>query len=164
MSRFFATGSDSESESSSEEEQVVRQPVAAFSVSHQVIVEYSPVCSSSYLDKLISSVYSSATMKKTPNELYDRPERNDLKIYTIRSNRWEITRKSKIWVACWQVRYSFVRKIILLVSNLYRGLFRRFWGVGTSLHESLYFCHCEGRKWNPPEILYSLFGRNGGFY
>lgn len=33
MSRFFATGSDSESESSSEEEQVVRQPVAAFSFS-----------------------------------------------------------------------------------------------------------------------------------
>ncbi|XP_065201462.1 eukaryotic translation initiation factor 3 subunit C [Planococcus citri] len=33
MSRFFATGSDSESESSSEEEQVIRQPVAAFSFS-----------------------------------------------------------------------------------------------------------------------------------
>ncbi|BES92207.1 Eukaryotic translation initiation factor 3 subunit G-1 [Nesidiocoris tenuis] len=33
MSRFFATGSDSESESSSEEEQVIRQPVAAFAFS-----------------------------------------------------------------------------------------------------------------------------------
>jgi translation initiation factor 3 subunit C len=33
MSKFFATASDSESESSSEEEQVIRQPVTAFSVS-----------------------------------------------------------------------------------------------------------------------------------
>lgn len=33
MSRFFATGSDSESESSSEEEQVIRQPTTAFTVS-----------------------------------------------------------------------------------------------------------------------------------
>lgn len=33
MSRFFATGSDSESESSSEEEQVVRQPTNTFTVS-----------------------------------------------------------------------------------------------------------------------------------
>lgn len=39
MSRFFATGSDSESESSSEEEQVIRQPVAAFSVSYQDVIE-----------------------------------------------------------------------------------------------------------------------------
>lgn len=34
MSRFFATGSDSESESSSEEEQIVHRPAAAtFTVS-----------------------------------------------------------------------------------------------------------------------------------
>lgn len=33
MSRFFATGSDSESDTSSEEEQVIRQPTANFTVS-----------------------------------------------------------------------------------------------------------------------------------
>jgi len=32
MSRFFATGSDSESDTSSEEEQVIRQPTANFTV------------------------------------------------------------------------------------------------------------------------------------
>uniref|UniRef100_A0A1B6HN24 Eukaryotic translation initiation factor 3 subunit C n=1 Tax=Homalodisca liturata TaxID=320908 RepID=A0A1B6HN24_9HEMI len=35
MSRFFATGSDSESESSSEEEQVIRQPTTAFTFSDE---------------------------------------------------------------------------------------------------------------------------------
>nr|CAD7206006.1 unnamed protein product [Timema douglasi] len=35
MSRFFATGSDSESESSSEEEQLPRQPTAAFTFSDE---------------------------------------------------------------------------------------------------------------------------------
>lgn len=35
MSRFFATGSDSESESSSEEEQVIRQPAAVFTFSDE---------------------------------------------------------------------------------------------------------------------------------
>lgn len=34
MSKFFATGTDSESENSSEEEQVVRPQIAAFSVRH----------------------------------------------------------------------------------------------------------------------------------
>lgn len=33
MSRFFATGTDSESESSSEEEQVVRAPAPVYTVS-----------------------------------------------------------------------------------------------------------------------------------
>lgn len=34
MSRFFATGTDSESDSSSEEEQIQRAPAATFTVSH----------------------------------------------------------------------------------------------------------------------------------
>jgi len=37
MSRFFATGSDSESDSASEEEQVPRAPATAFTVS--IVVE-----------------------------------------------------------------------------------------------------------------------------
>lgn len=38
MSRFFATGSDSESDTSSEEEQVIRQPTANFTVRNFQIV------------------------------------------------------------------------------------------------------------------------------
>lgn len=38
MSRFFATGSDSESDTSSEEEQVIRQPTANFTVRNFHIV------------------------------------------------------------------------------------------------------------------------------
>ena len=37
MSRFFATGSDSESDSASEEEQVQRAPTTAFTVHLSVI-------------------------------------------------------------------------------------------------------------------------------
>lgn len=36
MSRFFATASDSETETSSEDEQVPRQPTAAYTVSRAV--------------------------------------------------------------------------------------------------------------------------------
>ncbi len=43
MSRFFATGSDSESESSSEEEQVVRPTVPVFSVSINLSSKYKNV-------------------------------------------------------------------------------------------------------------------------
>jgi len=38
MSRFFATGSDSESDSASEEEQVQRAPTTAFTVS--IVTDY----------------------------------------------------------------------------------------------------------------------------
>lgn len=38
MSRFFATGSDSESDSASEEEQVQRAPTTAFTVSNSTTI------------------------------------------------------------------------------------------------------------------------------
>lgn len=38
MSRFFATGSDSESDSASEEEQVQRAPTTAFTVNLSIII------------------------------------------------------------------------------------------------------------------------------
>lgn len=76
MSRFFATGgSDSESESSSDEEPIIRQPAATFSVCNQFLFLYTDY----HKDLLFSSV----TMKRRLNELFVQLKRNATKIFTM---------------------------------------------------------------------------------
>lgn len=68
MSRFFATGSDSEPESSSSEEPVQRQPASAFTVNNikNFTIRHSVV----FLSNLIFHYCSSVMMKMMSRELY----------------------------------------------------------------------------------------------
>lgn len=81
MSRFFATGgSDSESESSSEEEQVINRPAAAtFTVmQNRVVFLYCHRANS-----FNSIVYSLAMKRKKLSVWFDQQKKSVMKIFLI---------------------------------------------------------------------------------
>lgn len=86
MSRFFATGSDSESDTSTEEEQVQRAPAAAFTVSfwHWSLIAIRVECRPA--NRQIINVYSLAMRKKKRSVLLDQQRRRDTKRSQISSS------------------------------------------------------------------------------
>lgn len=64
MSRFFATGSDSESETSSEEDQVPRAPAQTFTVNNQHFSKSFIAFDCDDILMVIFYGYSTVTMKK----------------------------------------------------------------------------------------------------